>query len=376
MSFIAEREGFIGKVLLYMKHHEIDDFPEAGEDIHNDFIDRFNNNDYEYELPDEEKANDYVEKFATLHDYVIPFRTDDPPVSNAERIEMLDWIDKALELDPHCYDAIRIKCFVDNEIHSPLPQEDDYAYLMSRKEEARLWSMSERNRILIEECGFTKDEVDEADDLSLLPEGVDLKSPYELILLNRAVYPYLRWLSSLADCAYHLGRYGDCIQHVTEALLIQRSDPGDIRRIGYLAAAKLQDEEALDIIAQACPYKEDSDPLWEYHKDAWYLLACLYLNYVNLRIDEAKETLNKIFEIFPGAEDYIYDEITIGRTVYAYPEVAPHSSEELLLALSYGKPLLLEGAVTPFSMCLIAWIHQLRDEGEIKDILGGLDEIL
>ncbi len=376
MSFVAEREEFLGKVLLYMKHHNIDDFPAAGEAVHNDFIERYNNHDYEYELPDEEIANEYVEKFATLHDYIIPFRTEDPPVTTAEQLQLLEWIDKALELDPHCYDAVRIKCFVDNEIYSPLPHEDNYAFLLNRKEEVREWCMQKRNEILSELCGFSQEAIDEADDLTLLPDGVENRTSYELILLNRAVYPYLRWLSSLADCAFHLGRYSECVKHVTEALLIQRSDPGDIRRIGYFAAAKLQDEDALEIIANACPYKEDQDPVWEYHKDAWYLLSCLYLHFVNLRIGEAKATLNKIFKLYPGAEEYIYDEITIGRTLYAYPEVTPHSNDELLLGLSYGKSLLLEGAVTPFSMCLIAWLHQQRDEGEFEEMLRGTDELL
>ncbi len=370
MAFVAEKENFIGKVLLYMDYHHIDDFPDAGEEVHKDFARRYEDNDFEFEIPPEEQANDYVKKFATLHDYIIPFRTIDPPVSDEEKLEMYDWIDKALELDPHCYDALRIKCFIDNEIHSMLPLEDDYAYLLEHKDECYEWCLSRRNKILVERCDFSEEEVLLMDDISLIPESVHKMNSMINIMLHRTINPYLRWLSSLADSAYHLGRYSECLQHVTEAMLIQRNDPGDIRRIGYLAAAKLNDEEALEVLTQACPYKESTDPVWEYQKDAWYLLARLYLDFTNLRLTEAKDVLAKIFEIYPGAEEFIYDEITIGRTIYSYPDVIPHSSDELLLGLSYGKPLLLEGAITPFSECLISWLHKLRDtEDATKDEL-------
>ena len=365
MAFVAEKEGFVGKVLLYMDYHNIDDFPDAGEEVHKDFAERYDTNNYEYELPLSEQANDYVRRFATLHDYVIPFRTEDPPVTDQEKLEMFDWIERAIELDPHCYDALRIKCFIDNEIHSTLPLEDDYEYLLAHKQECYDYCLEQRNEILKERCGCTDEDLAAVNDIGLLPECVEHFTTFIHIMLHRSVYPYLRWLSSLADTAYHLGRYSECLQHVTEALLIQRSDPGDVRRVGYLAAAKLQDDQALEVMTQACPYKEDTEPVWEYKKDAWYLIACLYLHYTNLRLDKAQETLEKIFELYPGAEEFIYDEITIGRTIYAYPDVVPHSSDELLLALSYGKPLLLEGAVTPFSECLISWIHKLRDEKEI-----------
>ncbi len=49
MAFVAEKEGFVGKVLLYMDYHHIDDFPDAGEDVHKDFAERYDTDDYEYE---------------------------------------------------------------------------------------------------------------------------------------------------------------------------------------------------------------------------------------------------------------------------------------------------------------------------------------
>ncbi len=362
MAFVAEKESFIGKVLLYMDYHHIDDFPDAGEDVHKDFARRYEANDFDFEIPVSEQANDYVKRFATLHDYVIPFRTENPPVTDKEKFEMFDWIEEALRLDPECYDALRIKCFIDNEIHSSLPMEDDYAYLMEHKQDCYDYCLAQRNKILIERCGCSEEEVNAVNDIELLPEGAGEMSTINHIMVHRTIYPYLRWLSSLADTAYHLGRYSECLQHVTEALLIQRSDPGDVRRIGYLAAAKLQDEQALDAIVQACPTKEDTSPRWKYQKDAWYLLSRMYLEFTNLKLDEARKTLDKIIKNFPGVEEFIYDEITIGRTLYSYPDVIPHSSDELLLALSYGKPLLLEGAITPFSECLISWIHKQRED--------------
>ncbi len=173
MAFVAEKEGFVGKVLLYMDYHNIDDFPEAGEEVHRDFAERYESNNYEYDLPLSEQANDYVKKFATLHDYVIPFRTEDPPVTDQEKLEMFDWIEKAIELDPQCYDALRIKCFIDNEIHSTLPLEDDYAYLVAHKKDCYDYCLAQRNIILRERCGCSEEEIEAADDLGLLPESLE-----------------------------------------------------------------------------------------------------------------------------------------------------------------------------------------------------------
>ncbi len=359
MSFLADREEFIEKVLLYMDFHNLDDFPSEEDEIRQDFFRQYDTHNFEFDLPNETLATEYVSKFATKQDYELPFKEKSDPSSSKEMAEMYNWIDKAVELDPHCYDALRIKAFIDNQRHSVAPQHDVYAYLVEHKDECYQWCIDKQHEILRDKCGLDDEFINNLENPALCYERAEDLTAFQSLLLNHAINPYLRWLYSLVDLSFMLGRYRACISYVYEALEISRLDPAGVRRIGYYAAVKLQDEEYLLDFAYACPYKVSKNPRWEYEKDAWYLLARLYLHYVYLELDEAEKVYKQILQLYPQASEYLQNDFSIARTVYAFPDFNPHSDDEMILGVAYAKKLLFEVSAGTMSSPLGIWLRKL-----------------
>lgn len=257
---------------------------------------------------DADRAFHLVADAANLIDYQLPFATDEEAETIVARGHRL--LDEALALDPSCHDAIRMK------MSAQCPSfEAYYDFLREGAADVRASCLEAQ-----EEAG--KDES---------PERA-------AIGVRIAMRPYLRWLATYASKAVICGRNHEALRVVAELLEIDPLDEADARFTGALAYAKLEDEAGL---AQLMQHKggrslRGSD-------DAWTRLSLASLAYRRRAFDEARDHVAAIVKTYPYAVPTLALQRDIPDGVFARLAAAPHSEDELVLAVSEGTVLLQEG---------------------------------
>lgn len=259
---------------------------------------------------DEDRAFHLVAKATTLIDYELPF-------ADGKHAEQLiaqghDVLDEALKLDPQNPDALRMKMAAD------IPNfEGYYDYLASEAEGVR------------ERCERRQREA------RAIP-GEERSA----LAAKIALYPYLRWVASLAARAVVCGHNHDAISYAQRALELDPTDHADARFTAYLAFAKLEDAAGLEAFARTASRAviRSATPA-----DAWLTLTRCALAYKQLDLDEADHQLDLLSKAYPHAVVTLCAQRELPDGVFARLAVAPLSEDELILAVSEGTVLLQEG---------------------------------
>lgn len=259
---------------------------------------------------DEDRAFHLVAKATTLIDYELPFTDDE----HAERLiaQGHAMLDEALKLDPQSPDALRMK------MAAGIPNfEGYYDYLASEAEGVR--ERCERRR--------HKARSIPGEERSALAAQI-------------ALYPYLRWLASLASRAVVCGHNHDAISHARRALELDPTDQADARFTAYLAFAKLEDAAGLEALARTTGRTavRGATPA-----DAWLAITRCALAYKRLQLDEADHQLDLLAKAYPHAAVTLCAQRELPDGVFARLAVAPFSEDELILAVSEATVLLQEG---------------------------------
>lgn len=271
---------------------------------------------------DSDRAFHLVCVAAKLIDYELPFATDEQAeqiITSGHRI-----LDEALSLDPHCYDALRMKSAATNPSFEAF-----LSFLNEQAEEVR--------RFCEEERMLSND--DDSDERARLSADI-------------AMRPYLRWVATQAEQALICGRNKEALRLAFHALQIDPKDGPDVRLTAAYAYAKLEDEAGLDALVQSGPAAGRLRPA----NDAWHLLARLSLAFKRCDLAEARKQLRRILQMYPRAGEALIRQQELPDGVFSRLAVAPYSEDELILALSEGAVLLQEGIDPQGRGVLGSWV--------------------
>ena len=267
---------------------------------------------------DADRAFHLVADAAVMVDYQLPFAPDEqvePLVTRAQQL-----LDEAIALDAGCHDAVRMR------FAGTRPSfETSYDFLRERAPEVLASCRAQAERDAAEVTG----------------ERASLAA-------EMAMRPYYRWLANLAEKALICGRNRACIKLAHELLEIDPSDRADVRFTCALAYAKLEDRQGLDAFATKNAQLERGIGA----EDAWMLLSRCALAYKERDFEGARSQLRKIVENYPRAALNLMDQKELPEGVFSRLAVSPGSEDELVLAISEGTVLLMDGRY-PFG----AWVE-------------------
>ena len=269
---------------------------------------------------DEDRAFHLVAEATDIIDYQLPFTTDEAAPSMLDSAELL--LDEAMDLDASCHDARRMKAAA-----TCASFEGYYRFLSNGADEVRQ-ACSERQAHAREEY----------------------RGPNVELAADIAMRPYLRWLSTLAGKALICGRYGKTVRLANDLLAIDPSDQCDVRFTAALAYAKLEDERGLDDLAERCRGIDGAGD------DAWLLLARVALAHKRRDLPGAQEALGAMMRAYPHAAVTLVRQDELPDGVFSRLAVAPHSEDELILAVSEATVLLQEGRDESDKGVLGRWI--------------------
>jgi len=267
---------------------------------------------------DADRAFHLVADAAVLVDYQLPFVSDDQVSGLVSRAQKL--LDEALALDSGCHDAVRMR------FAGTRPSfESSYDFLREGAPEV-LAACREQARAASKDA---------------FPDRARLGA-------EMAMRPYYRWMASLAEKALICGRNRACIELAHGLLEMDPADSADVRFTCALAYAKLEDEHGLNAFARQNASLERGIGA----EDAWMLLSRCALAYKRRSFEEARTCLRKLTENYPHAIVNLADQKELPEGVFARLAVAPGSEDELILAISEGTVLLMDGRY-PFG----AWVE-------------------
>ncbi len=273
---------------------------------------------------DEDRAFRLVVKATQRIDYELPFATEERAVKIIE--DGHRFLDEAIALDAHCYDAIRMKAAASN------PSFDEFlAFLNDNAEEVRAYCESRR-------------------------DAVDKSEPSERVSLasNIAMRPYFRWVAAQAEQALICGRNLECLRHAQHGLEIDPSDGADVRFTAAYAYAKLEDGDGLESFVEKTRPLRRSRPT----EDGWTLMARLAIAYKEMDYDKQLHWLHEIFKCYPYASQTLIRQNELADGVFSRLAVAPYSEDELILAVSEGAVLLQEGVDPSNRGTMGAWVAE------------------
>lgn len=284
---------------------------------------RFAQNRDELPQTDEDRAFHLVALAATSIDYDLPFADDSQAVEIIEQGHTL--LNEALELDPHCYDAIRMQkaaAFQNFEAY--------YDFLRAGAADVKAYCEEKSRQATAElegECAALEHDI--------------------------AMRPYLRWLATYANKALICGRNRETIRIAQKVLELDPLDGADVRFTAALAFAKLEDGAGLDSLHHA----GWNTPALR-ADNAWMQLARIALTYKEHHLQAAQVELHKLLALYPHTENDLVEQRELPDGVFARLAVAPRSEDELILALSEATVLLQEGSDLRGRGSLGAWIEQ------------------
>lgn len=337
MAFDPQREDYQRLGLRFAQSLHASDAPSAARTFAT-FGRRFAQDRDSLPQTDSDRAFHLVVLATRAIDYELPFASE----TRAEQIieDGHRMLDEAIALDPHCYDAIRMKAAATN------PSFDTFLdFLNERADEVRAWCEEERSRIPAEE-----------------------PSERTRLLAELAMRPYLRWVAAQAEEALICGRNKESLRLAHELLELDPHDTADVRFTAAYAYAKLEDEAGLDAFVR--PKRKVGRP--RPADDAWTQIAYLALHYKAYHMQAAEIALNGLMITYPHAAEALIRQNELPDGVFARLAVLPYSEDEVILALSEGMVLLQEGVDAQGRGTLGAWISEKTAEQKPQALLAVL----
>ena len=263
---------------------------------------------------DEDRAFHLTSEAAEIIDGELPFvNYDDGELLAATARRILD---EALALDPFCPDARRLVHAQDSaSLEDHLQFLEEGLPAVRRDCEARA-AAARRARI------------------------GDAESEVGKIAAELALAPCQRWLQSLAELSLLGGRYGRAIDYARECLALDPKDPADARWTAALAFAKLDDGEGLVAFVEEARLAYESRPA----PDAWLVIARLALAWKAGDDEAARNGIGWLLATYPMAGTTLTQLAEVPEPMFARLAVAPHSEDELVMAVSEAAVLFQEGA--------------------------------
>lgn len=258
---------------------------------------------------DADRAFHLVAMATKLIDYQLPFADDETAkeiIASGHRL-----LDEALVLDPHCYDAIRMK------IAAQAPTLEEFlGFLRNQADEVR--AHCERQQ-------------------QAQASGID--SERSRLRADLAMRPYLRWLSTQAEQALICGRNREALALALECLRIDPHDVADARFSAALAYAKLEDEAGFDNFVGQLQQHGSMRPA----NDAWAQLARLAMRFKALDTEGAQGWVSELIRTYPHAAEALIRQTELPVGIFARISTVPYSEDELIVAISEATILLQEG---------------------------------
>ncbi|MCI1666028.1 MAG: response regulator receiver protein [Atopobiaceae bacterium] len=321
MSFDPNKEDYQRLGLRYARTLDPSD-PFATARAFATFSRRFSQSRDSLPQSDGDRAFHLVTKATDLIDYQLPFAPDEecgPIMDEAARV-----LEEAIDLDPSCHDAVRMRAAADYGSF-----EGYYQYLSKGADAVR------------QDCVARHDEA--------LANGHDEGRVLEAEL---AMMPYVRWMSTLAAKALICGHYTRCLSICLDLIGDDPSDPSDVRFTGALACAKLEDASALDrlgSLSHAAARHDDSE-------DGWLLLARIALAHKSHDLELARELVSRCLSAYPHAGITLSRQDELPDGVFARLAVPAFSEDELIIAVSEATVVLEEGRDSSDLGSLGSWI--------------------
>lgn len=297
---------------------------------------RYQDDPDELIVHDRDRSFHLVAKATTIVDYRIPFESDD---TEADRLtqQAETMLTEAVQLDEGNWDAKRMLC--------ALTAESGEAYI----------TYLEENLDAVEH--------DLAQTVASAQSAYDKEYAEDI-----ARRPYLRWLAALSSRQLISGRYTAAFHTAERSLLYAPHDPADIRFTALLALSKLECSledikqfRARHGIAFRASHARRRPRSGEATADAWTLIAEMNAAYRAFDYDTATRALRTLLRSFSNAAEVFFYQTEFPDGVYARVNVAPQSTDELVLAVSEATPLLQEGFGGPDAAGFAVWLatHEL-----------------
>lgn len=280
---------------------------------------------------DRDRSFHLVAKATTIVDYRIPFETDDAEADRLTR-QAENMLNEAVQLDEHNWDAKRM-------LRALTAQTGD-AYITYMEENL------------------------EAVEHDLAQTLAAAQSPYDKEFADDlARRPYLRWLAALSSRQLISGRYTAAFHTAERSLLYAPHDPADVRFTALLALSKLECSledikqfRARHGIAFRASHARRRPRSNEAALDAWTLIAEMNAAYRTFEYDAATRALRTLLRSFSNAAEVFFYQTEFPDGIYARVNVAPQSTDELVLAVSEATPLLQEGFGGPDAAGFAVWL--------------------
>ena len=277
---------------------------------------------------DADRAFSLVSLATDLIDYRLPFADDAQAETLVARGR--DLLCEALSLDPDCHDAARMLF----SLETPSAEERS-RFLREGAEKVRVACESARDRL----C----DALDEA---------------RRTLGASVAMRPWWRWLADLAECALICGRNRESIDAAEQLLASDPHDLSDVRFTLAYALAKLEDAPGLARLAErypalAAPRAAD---------DAWIQISQIALAHKSCRFADARQLTERLLATYPGSAGVLIRQAEIPDGRFARIRVPAYGEDELVVAVSEGVVLLMEGMERTGRGVLGAWVARTVSE--------------
>ena len=231
------------------------------------------------------------------------YETDDNAVILDLTATATTYLDEALQLDPHCYDAVRMRQILDIESHA-----DYIEWLKSMSDEVK-----ESCESIVKEAG-------------MLP-------PDHMMGLSVFMRPYLRWLLNIAYEYYMCGHYRLALETCTLIMDLDNHDCLGARLLAAYVYVKLEDAEGLAGLIH----------MFNHEENAWFLLARCCMAYKQRRLEDAEQLLRELAFSCDLGGNILMRQEEIPPALFGYHLVcAPGTSDELFVAVSEAAVILAE----------------------------------
>ena len=275
----------------------------------NSYVAHFSDNPDTLITSDEDKAFHLMTQAVEKIDYLLP--TVNEPEGRPLELDSQKLLARACELDPHCFDALRM-----HQAMVCTVLEDHFQYLVAQEEEV--------HQICIEKGAAAAKGISEE---------------FAEAVVELAMRPYYRWLAALATRALLSGRNKAAISYGQKLFSLDPTDFGDIRFTLALAYAKLEDADGLAKLEKQYATIFPPRP----PDDAWMMLARMALAFKTNNRECANDLLDKLLARYKTGALTLFIQRDLPEGEYARLNVEPYSEDELILAVSEAAVLLQEG---------------------------------
>ena len=275
----------------------------------NSYVAHFSDNPDTLITSDEDKAFHLMAQAVEKIDYLLP--TVNELEGKPLELDSQKLLARACELDPHCFDALRM-----HQAMACTALEDHFQYLVEQEEEV--------HQICIEKG-------------TAAAKGVS--EEFAEAVVELAMRPYYRWLSALATRALLSGRTKAAIFYGQKLFSLDPTDFGDIRFTLALAYAKLENIDGLAKLEKQYETVFPPRP----PDDAWMALARMALAFKENNREYANDLLDKLLARYETGALTLFMQRDLPEGEYARLNVEPYSEDELILAVSEAAVLLQEG---------------------------------